>query len=86
MKFKVLLHKKADKFLRELKPEEKKRIIDKLRQLEDFPVTRLEIVKIAGEENTFRLRIGNHRALFKVYGQEKIIVTIKLDIRKRIYR
>ena len=52
MKFKVLLHKKADKFLRELKPEEKKRIIDKLRQLEDFPATRLEIVKIAGEENT----------------------------------
>ncbi|MCD6242769.1 hypothetical protein J7K06_03675 [Candidatus Bathyarchaeota archaeon] len=59
MKFKVLLHKKADKFLRELKPEEKKRIIDKLRQLEDFPVTRLDIVKIAGEENTFRLRLGN---------------------------
>jgi len=85
MKFKILLHKKADKFLRELKPEEKKRIIDKLRQLEDFPVTRLEIVKIAGEENTFRLRVGNYRALFKVYEQEKIIVIIKLDIRKRIY-
>jgi len=85
MKFKVLLHKKADKFLRELKPKEKKRIIDKLRQLEDFPVTRLEIVKIAGEENTFRLRVGNYRALFKVYEQEKIIVIIKLDIRKRIY-
>ena len=74
MKFKVLLHKKADKFLRELKPEEKKRIIDKLRQL--------EIVKIAGEENTFRLRVGNYRALFKVYEQERIIVIIKLDIRK----
>ena len=85
MKFKILLHKKADKFLRELKPEEKKRIIDKLRQLEDFPVTRLEIVKIAGEENTFRLRVGNYRALFKVYEQEKMIVIIKLDIRKRIY-
>ena len=85
MKFKILLHKKADKFLKELKPEEKKRIIDKLRQLEDFPVTRLEIVKIAGEENTFRLRVGNYRALFKVYEQEKIIVIIKLDIRKRIY-
>jgi len=85
MKFKVLLHKKADKFLRELKPEEKKRIIDKLRQLEDFLVTRLDIVKIAGEENTFRLRLGNCRALFKVYEQERIIVIIKLDIRKRIY-
>ena len=86
MKFNVFLHKKADKFLRELKPEEKKRIVDKLKQLEDFPLTRLDIIKIAGEENTFRLRMGNYRALFKVYEQEKIIVIVKLDIRKRIYR
>ena len=86
MKFKVLLHKKADKFLKELKPEERKRIVDKLKQLEGFPAARLDIVKIAGEENTFRLRVGNYRALFKVYTQEKIIVIVKLDIRKRIYR
>ena len=86
MKFRVLVHKRADKFLGELKSEERKRIVDKLKQLEDFPAARLDIVKIAGEENTFRLRIGNYRALFKVYGQEKIIVIIKLDIRKRIYR
>mgnify|MGYP000279966323 FL=1 len=86
MKFKVFLHKKADKFLRELKPEDKKRIVDKLKQLEDFPLTRLDIIKIAGEEDAFRLRMGNYRALFKVYEQEKIIVIVKLDIRKRIYR
>ena len=62
MKFRVLVHKRADKFLRELKSEERKRIVDKLKQLEDFPAARLDIVKIAGEENTFRLRIGNYRA------------------------
>ena len=70
MKFRVLVHKRADKFLGELKSEERKRIVDKLKQLEDFPAARLDIVKIAGEENTFRLRIGNYRALFKVYGQK----------------
>jgi len=86
MKFKVFLHKKANKFLKELKHEEKGRIVDKLKQLGDFPAARLDIIKIAGEENTFRLRVGNYRALFKVYEQEKIIVIIKLDIRKRIYR
>ena len=86
MKFRILLHKRADKFLGELKSEERKRIVDKLKQLEDFPAARLDIVKIAGEENTFRLRIGNYRALFKVYGQEKIIVIVKLDARKKIYR
>ena len=86
MKFRVLLHKKADDFLKSLKPEDKQRIVDKLKQLEDFPAVRLDIAKIAGETNTFRLRVGNYRALFKVYEQEKIVVIVKVDIRKRIYR
>jgi len=86
MKFRVLLRKKAYKFLRELRPEEKERIVGKLRQLEDFPAAKLDIVKIAGEENTFRLRVGNYRTLFKVYEGEKIIVIVKIDTRKRIYR
>jgi len=67
-------------------PENKQRIVEKLRRLEGFPETKLEIVKVAGEENTFRLRVGNYRVLFKVYEKEKIIVIAKIDTRKRIYR
>jgi mRNA interferase RelE/StbE len=86
MKFRVLIHKRAYDFLKGLKPEDKQRIVDKLKQLEDFPAVRLDIVKIAGEADTFRLRVGNYRALFKVYEQEKIVVIVKIDVRKRIYR
>jgi len=39
--------------------------------MEDFPAIKLNVVKIAGETNTFRLRVGKYRALFKVYEQEK---------------
>lgn len=85
MKFRVFLHKKAYEFLEGLSSEHKKRIVDKLKQLENFPTVRLDIVKIAGEANTFRLRIGNCRALFKVYEHEKIIVIAKIDFRKRVY-
>ena len=49
MKFRVLLHRRASELLKRLKPEDKRRIVDKLRQLEDFPAVRLNIVKIAGE-------------------------------------
>jgi mRNA-degrading endonuclease RelE of RelBE toxin-antitoxin system len=49
MKFRVLIHKRAYEFLKDLKSEEKQRIVDKLKQLEDFPAVRLDIVKIAGE-------------------------------------
>ena len=81
MKFKVFLHKKADEFLKRITLEDKQHIVDKLRQLEDFPAVKLDIVKIAGEANTFRLRVGKYRALFKVYEQEKIIVSAKIDNR-----
>jgi mRNA interferase RelE/StbE len=86
MKFRILIHKKAYDSLKSLKSEERQRIVDKLKGLEDFPAVRLDIVKIAGETDTFRLRIGNYRGLFKVYEQEKIIVVVKIDVRKRIYR
>ena len=71
MKFRVLIHKRAYDFLKSLDIEDRQRIIDKLKQLEDFPAVRLDIVKIAGEADTFRLLVGNYRALFKVYEQEK---------------
>jgi mRNA-degrading endonuclease RelE of RelBE toxin-antitoxin system len=47
MKFRILIHKRAYEFLKGLKPEEKQRIVDKLKQLEDFPTVRLDIIKIA---------------------------------------
>jgi len=62
MNFRVFLHKRASKFLEELMPENKQRIVEKLRRLKGFPETELDIVKVAGEENTFRLRVGK-RAL-----------------------
>lgn len=86
MKFKVLLHKKADEFLKRISLEDKQRIVDKLKQLDNFPAVKLDIVKIAGEANTFRLRVGKYRVLFKVYEQEKMIVVAKIDTRKRIYQ
>jgi mRNA interferase RelE/StbE len=67
MRFRILLHRRAYDFLKGLRPEDGQRLIDKLRQLEDFPSVRLDVVKVAGEADTFRLRVGNYRALFKVY-------------------
>jgi|GEM_PF-4600994 len=48
MKFRVFPHKRANKFLEELMPENKQRIVEKLRGLEGFPETKLD--KVAGEE------------------------------------
>jgi mRNA interferase RelE/StbE len=86
MRFRILLHRRAYDFLKGLRSEDRQRIIDKLRQLENFPSVRLDVVKVAGEADTFRLRVGNYRALFKVYEQERVIVIVKIDVRSRVYK
>jgi len=80
MKFRILLHRRAYEFLRDLKSDEKQHIIDKLKQLEDFPAVRLDIVKIVGEADTFRLTCGKYRALFKVYEREGASCKLKLVV------
>ena len=86
MTFKVLLHKKASKFLNSLDKRTRDKLIESLRLLESFPKSGLDLVKVSGEENVFRARIGRFRALFKVYEEEELIVVIKIDMRRRIYK
>ncbi len=38
------------------------------------------------EDNLYRLRIGEYRALFKVYDTEHMIVIIHIDVRGKIYK
>ncbi len=85
MSFKILLNRKTASFLKGIEPHLRARIVKQLRTLEIFPKTRIDIVKVAGEEDTFRLRIGKYRALFKAYKKEKIIVVVKIDLRKKVY-
>ena len=46
MKFRVLIHKRAYEFLKDLKPEEKQRIVIKLKQLEDSPGFDLTLLRL----------------------------------------
>ena len=86
MSYRVLLHRRVVKFLKRLDESTRSRVLNSLRELDKFPNVRLDIVKIAGEKNIYRIRIGDLRILMKVYDVEKIIVIVKIDRRKRSYR
>ena len=81
-----MLHKDAARFIKQLTGQSQTTFVERLGQLENFPQTRLDIIKISGEEDMFRLRVGKYRALFKIYDEEKTIVVIKIDLRRRIYK
>lgn len=43
-------------------------------------------IKIKNKENTFRVRTGDYRVLYKIYSSERIVVIIKISHRKKAYR
>lgn len=81
MTFQVFLHKKAQKNLSKFSNSEHLRT--HLRTLEQFPDSG-DLIRI--EDNIYRMRIGEYRALFKVYEEEKIIVVINIDVRGKVYK
>ena len=81
MMYQVFLHKKAQKNLEKFSDRE--RIRTQLRTLEQFPDSG-DLIRI--EDGIYRMRIGEYRALFKVYEDQKIIVVINIDVRGRIYK
>jgi mRNA interferase RelE/StbE len=81
MTYQIFLHKKAQKNLEKF--SDRDRIRTHLLTLEQFPDSG-DLLRI--EDGIYRMRIGEYRALFKVYDHEKIIVVIALDVRGKIYK
>ena len=73
--------RKAQKNLEKFPDRE--RIREQLLKLEDFPQYG-DLVRI--DDAIYRMRIGNYRALFKVYEEEGIIVVVKIDVRGKVYK
>jgi len=44
-----------------------------------------KLIKVKGEENTFRVRVGNYRILLFIDHEQKIVTVSKVDKRERIY-
>lgn len=64
MVFKVLIEKRARKQIEGLTENVKYRIIDALKELEKGFSARLDIMKLKGTKNHYRIRVGDYRILF----------------------
>ena len=86
MSFSVRLSKRAARDVRRLPDDIRRRILLKLANLKDFPAVHLDIVPISGEQDTYRLRIGQYRAIFVVFWNDGLIVVVKISKRSVAYR
>ena len=89
---KILIDKKARKFLEKLEKRDRDRIEDKLRELADgvnngvIPPY-LDVRKLKGKlEGYLRVRVGVFRIIFRLDVEKRLIIVVKISRRKRAYR
>ncbi len=72
----VYLHPDVEKYLDSLSDTERRRCFGKLKQLAEDPFTPrsgCDIKRMIGKAPFYRLRVGNHRFLYILEGQEVLV-------------
>ncbi|MFQ6121247.1 MAG: type II toxin-antitoxin system RelE/ParE family toxin [Methanosarcinales archaeon] len=81
---KLEFHKKfADKF-KKLNKKEQKRIYKRLLLLENFPFISLDLKKLKGYKNMYRLRVGKYRIIFILMDNK--VVLYDIELREKSYK
>jgi mRNA-degrading endonuclease RelE of RelBE toxin-antitoxin system len=82
-----VLSKRAFKFLESLDSKPRTRVIADLDVLSDFPSwdRSLDIVKLEGQKDYFRLRRGKIRVVFMVDEESRAILVRKIAYREAAY-
>ena len=85
--YKILIEKKATKFLSKLDSKSYRIISDAIRKLSDLRQTKnLDIKPLKGKfKNMFRLRVGSRRILFTINETEKEIKIWVVEDRGDVY-
>ena len=71
MKYKIVVEKRAAKFIQKQQPSQQKRILEALAQLPFVG----DIKPMAGSNGFYRLRVGDYRILYTV---EEEIITVRV--------
>lgn len=79
--YKIVLKKKAKKFIDKLPLPEKKRIISAIEELPDGE----DIKRLQGYDNVLRLRVDTYRIIYTVDNGKLIVTVIDAGNRGQIY-
>jgi len=83
MSYDVLIEKNAIKELKKLPARDIQRIKQAIKKRPDFPAS-MDVKKLAGTRNIYRIRIGNYRILIEL--EVYTIKVIAVLLRKKAYK
>lgn len=88
MKYRLLVHKQASKFIEKCSPKEKEVIKEKLALLQSNPYKhpQLDIKIMQGYDDIYRLRIGSYRFIYQINNDELLIFIITAGNRGDVYK
>ncbi|MCM1050011.1 MAG: type II toxin-antitoxin system RelE/ParE family toxin [Clostridiales bacterium] len=80
--YKIIIKKKAKKFIDKLPLNERKRVVYAIEQLPNGE----DIKKLKGHSDLLRLRVGDYRIIYSVDNGNLIVYVIDVDNRGEIYK
>ena len=85
MRYEIIIKPTAEKSLGRIPRPFRRRIIDALEELRVAPRP-AGVVKLAGGENLWRIRIGDYRVVYEVHDDRLIVLVLRVAHRKDVYR
>ena len=85
MVYSILLAPSAERQLKALAGPIQKRIVKRLHTLTANPRPQ-GVKKLAGEDDLYRIREGDHRIIYTIRNKKLIVLVVKVGARKEIYR
>ncbi len=84
-KYRVFLESKAEKQLRKLAQEDLEKISGRIQKLKEGLLPELDVKKLKGYKDQYRLRVGDFRVLFELQPEHSIVV-YAIFPRKKAYK
>ncbi|MDF2922948.1 MAG: addiction module toxin, RelE/StbE family [Paenibacillaceae bacterium] len=87
MNYEIKFYKDALKSIRKMDSLTRNRILDHIEMLSQNPRhPELDIKKMQGIDNRFRLRVASYRVIFSVFNDQLLILVIKIGSRGDVYK
>jgi mRNA interferase RelE/StbE len=84
MSYRIIIPKSVQKQLNKFLQKQRQRIIESIKFLADVPRPD-GVKKLKGYEQTYRIRVGDYRVIYKIEDQEMIILVLSVVHRKDAY-
>ncbi len=87
MTFEINIKDKSLKFISTLQKHDRERLKESIFVLKEdpVPIKSLDVTKMKGLKNTYRIRKGTFRIVYEVMWEQKIILVHRVDFRGDVY-